>query len=309
MSLPQVAKKYGRSTTAVIVALKKKGLKTRSIKEANEIDSYKINDKYFEKVDTFAKAQIVGFLYADGCLTKVNKYSRILATNIHKKDIDYLDWMKSELSAEAPICEHNDMRILSICNQKICNDAEKLGVKERKSLCLGFPTIEQIPEVFYPSFLLGFFEGDGCIYFKIKNNKMRVKVSICCTLEFSAILQSIFLNIGIKSKLNRKKADRLSNKNAYTVDICSGPQIAKFYDWLYKNESGFKMNRKYLKMKELRSLYDENYKFIKTDEWTRNRSEKISKSITGRKFSEESRKKMRKSAQLREEKKKISKSI
>lgn len=308
MSLSEVAKKHSVSISYVSNMVNSSGYETRSVSEG--MKQYKINEHFFEKIDTNNKSQILGFISADGCLCTPSQYSKIITIGLNSKDLNYLEWIKSELEFEGSVksCQRNSSVILNICNQKICSDIQKLGIHERKSLTHQFPTLEQVPEQFIPSYILGYFDGDGHISFgrTKRDQKIWVACTLCCTKEFGEKLGEYLTKLDIKWVLSQKKEHIERNINAWSLRIGSGPSVCRFFDWIYNSYPSNKiMLRKYNKFKELRDLYDENYNFIQTEEWLKQRSERLAKAGTGRVLSEESHEKMRKSAQLREEKKRL----
>lgn len=306
LSLNQVAKKYDVSPSYVSNTIHRSGHKTRSVSEG--MKQYKIDESFFEKIDTYEKAQVLGFIAADGCLCNPSKYSKAITITLNNKDLNYLEWIKLQLKAEVSIkyIIKNDACSISICNQKICTDIQKLGIHERKSLTHLFPTPVQVLEQFVPAYILGYFEGDGCIHWKRnKQGKLYGIVGICCTKEFGEKLGEYLSRLDIKWKLRIKKEHLEKNINAWSLRIETPQNCCKFFDWIYNSyPSNRVMLRKYNKFKELRNLYDENYNFIQTEEWLKQKSERLAKAGTGRIFSPETREKMRQKAIIREANKK-----
>lgn len=229
---------------------------------------YKLNENYFNKIDTHEKAYVLGFLYADGS----NRGDGITFTQDIER-IDVLENIKKALESEAPIKEmvpgHFSLEIFS---RVIVSDVEKLGVMKNKSLVLQFPDFSIVPEEFMPSFILGYFDGDGCIW-NGKRKKMlvkdstrkrgyrerivhNVKFTFTGCVSFIEPLQEYLVRVGVvkrKTKLNFSKAN---NPNTQTCDkVCtmeySGRrQIAKLYEYMY-SKSPIWCNEKKLKFKEI----------------------------------------------------------
>ena len=55
------------------------------------------------------------------------------------------------------------------------SDLNKLGVVERKSLILTFPTEQQVPKHLMPHFIRGYFDGDGSVY-KQKQGNTKIEI-------------------------------------------------------------------------------------------------------------------------------------
>lgn len=270
LSLPKTKLKYGVSYKCIADSVKKAGFQLRGISEG--MSKYSVDESFFEKIDSHAKAQILGFIGADGCLTQASKYSKIITIKLARIDELYLTWIKENLKFKGPIKQsvvksgynpNFEVSDLTLCNQKLCNDIQKLGIHERKSLTLDFPTPEQVPNEFLSSYILGYFEGDGSISHGISGqNKIWSHVGICCTKSFGIKLQKILLDRGIKSSMKRKKDLAKRSINSWSLTIDSSQPIIKFLDWIYSN-SVYQMERKYLKYKEFRQQYDESGTFLK----------------------------------------------
>lgn len=270
LSLPKTKLKYGVSYKCIMDSVKKAGFQLRGVSEG--MNKISVDENFFKKIDSHAKAQILGFIGADGCLSNASKYSKVISFNISSIDIKYLEWIKTNLKFEGVIKYSKHAGgyknqyppiTLTLCNQILCEDIQKLGIHERKSLTLDFPTSEQVPNEFLSSYILGYFEGDGSISHGISGqNKIWSHVGICCTKSFGEKLQQILAERGIKSSMKRKKDLAKRSINSWSLTIDSSQPIIKFLDWIYR-DSVYQMERKYLKYKEFRQQYDESGTFLK----------------------------------------------
>lgn len=134
------------------------------------MSKYVYNKDYFEKINTSEKAYWLGFLYADGCITRFYKgevlKSMSLEITLKDADCEHLIKFKNALESNIPI-QHRIItgkykadRIVVNCT-KICNDLIKLGCTPTKSLTLEFPKKDIIPQDFIRDFIRGYFDGDG----------------------------------------------------------------------------------------------------------------------------------------------------
>lgn len=217
---------------------------------------------------------MLGFLYADGS----NRGDGITFTQDVER-IDILEKIKKALDSEAPIREQIPGHFtLELFSTQIVRDVERLGVVRNKSLVLQFPTKELVPEEFMSSFILGYFDGDGCIW-NGKRKKMivkdssrkegfrerivhNVKFTFTGCVSFIDPLQKYLVKIGIvkrKTKLNYSKA---KNPNTSTCDkVCtmeySGRgQIKNLYEYMY-SKAPIWCNEKKLKFEEIFCASDE----------------------------------------------------
>lgn len=235
---------------------------------------YKLNVNYFDEIDSHEKAYVLGFLYADGS----NRGDGITFTQDAER-IDILENIKKALDSEAPIREQVPGHfVLELFSDKIVRDVERLGVVRNKSLVLQFPTNELVPEEFMSSFILGYFDGDGCIWngkrkkMIVKDSSRRggfrerivhnVKFTFTGCVSFIDPLQKYLVKLGIvkrKTKLNYSKA---RNPNTPTCDkVCtmeySGRgQIKNLYEYMY-SKAPIWCNEKKLKFEEIFCASDE----------------------------------------------------
>lgn len=227
---------------------------------------YEFNENYFSELRTHEQAYILGFVYADG-------YSRndLIELVQNKSRIDILEKINSAICSNIPIKEYTPgVFTLNICSVKLCSDLSKLGVIKNKSLILQFPSF--IPEELMPSFILGYFDGDGCVW-NGKRKKMIIKdssrqsgfrerivhnVKFTFTGNYSFInaLQDYLIKVKVvnkKTKLNFSKAKNLTNNTCdkvCTMEYSGRNQMRKLYEFMYKH-SPIWCEEKRLKFEEI----------------------------------------------------------
>lgn len=132
------------------------------------------NIHYFETIDTYAKAYILGFIAADGALVPAKKGPTITLTiTIKYEDRAILEFIKSEIGNTHPLIEikkpsglDSTKEIhhirLSMSTPQIVRDIMKYGITPRKSLTMD-NIINNIPYQFRDAFIIGYFDGDGSV--------------------------------------------------------------------------------------------------------------------------------------------------
>lgn len=135
-----------------------------------------INQNIFEKIDNEEKAYWLGFLYADGYISKNNQ----IEVSLQLSDINHLQKLKKFLNTNTKISTDDHRCRLLFCSKKISNDLAKLGCVNNKSLILTFPTKEQVSDEFLLPFIRGYVDGDGCISYI----PPRITFSITSTKNF-----------------------------------------------------------------------------------------------------------------------------
>lgn len=219
---------------------------------------YKVNDRYFEKLENERQAYILGFLYADG-----NIYNDHLSFGQVLLNKDIVEKINSELDSTYDIKEYQPKKgnlffSVSINSSKLCLDLQKLGCLENKSLILQFPTF--IPDYLMPHFIRGYFDGDGCIWdgkpkiMTVKNEKKpgqfrqklvhNVKFTFTGNYNFINALQDYLVKtLGFKkTKLNFSKAKNKNNTTSdsvCTMEYSGRGQVKKLYDYMYSNATLF----------------------------------------------------------------------
>lgn len=118
----------------------------------------------FHQIDTEEKAYWLGFLYADGYISKYNQIEVSLAL----EDESHLEKLKKFVNTNTNIIKDNHRCRLLFCSKELANDLALLGCINNKSLILTFPTEEQVPQKFLRHFLRGYVDGDGCLCYTAK---------------------------------------------------------------------------------------------------------------------------------------------
>lgn len=249
-SIKDIMKNMGLGRSSVLKYLKK--FKINVINKGVFERKYSINENIFTSIDSHEKAQFLGLIYADGSLSKKNKN---ISLRLREDDIDYLNqWNTEFLKTERPISfvqresmispiskkEYKTlfrMAILDISCKKIYDDAITLGLKPNKSKeNLGMP---EIKEQFKLSFILGLFEGDGCVTFGQKSRCFQ----IACQEKMAFDVQKYLKSIGIFSIVYKRSS-------IYILQVARWEDLQKLYSLLYKDATIF-LKRKKEKFEQL----------------------------------------------------------
>lgn len=257
----QIAKEHGMNHSTVCRMITRRGKKARNASESKRI--YSIDETFFEHIDTPEKAQILGFIYADGCIAMKSETSGNLQIVLAEIDAAYLEWIKSCMKSNRPIWHSdyvmNDNRRrkaawFTTSHPKIIRDLMALGVTPRKSLTIGFPTPEQVPPHLMGSFVLGAFEGDGCIYLGHcrKGPTIKASVTIAGSLPFNRGLQQWLADQGIDSSIREFPTKQGKPITVLTIARVDG--IMRFYGLIYK-DSSYRMERKHERFLTFKTRY------------------------------------------------------
>lgn len=146
------------------------------------------NIHYFETIDTYAKAYILGFIAADGALVPAKHGPTVTLTiTVKYEDKAVLEFIKSEIGNTHKLLEilrpssFDQSKMihhirLAFSTPQIIHDIIKYGITPRKSFTLQ-NVISNIPEQFRDAFIIGYFDADGSIH--IQEKGLRSSGYIC----------------------------------------------------------------------------------------------------------------------------------
>lgn len=136
---------------------------------------YKVNEDFFDKIDSEIKAYLLGFFVADGCITMNSgcKNSYCLSVNLTKED-EYIIKLFNDY-----ICPNNHIRnnnhqtkgmhrretsIIKWTSTKMKETLFNYNIRMRKTYDFTFVfPFEKIQKEYIWDFIRGFFDGDGHI--------------------------------------------------------------------------------------------------------------------------------------------------
>lgn len=207
---------------------------------------HSINEDFFSVINNEEKAYFLGLLYADGCIVLLNKRSWQMKLGLWEKDKYILEYL-NKLLFKNPDLHNISTRIsnkpsvqnfctFNIYSKKICDDLQRLGCVQRKSLILEFP--QNIPKNLVHHFIRGYFDGDGC--FIGRKTGFCISFNFVSSNNFISGLQKQLLEFGIKSQtyIHSKNSSRNSILRNSSLE-----NVMKFYNLIYKDANIF-MKRK-----------------------------------------------------------------
>lgn len=203
---------------------------------------YKLNENYFDVIDTYNKAYFLGFIVADGCVYK-NNYENRLVLSISSKDDEILKALLSDMDSDYKILyldgggyeNSSPISRVSINSKKIVDSLIKLGVTQRKT---GKESIPNIEKKYMPHFIRGFFDGDGGIFY----SRGYPTISFTSGEQFLNQLNCFLSNeieIDIKNIYKESK-----NKKAHRLYYSKQDEVVKLIDYMYNNTELY-LHRKY----------------------------------------------------------------
>jgi hypothetical protein len=162
-TLEEAGQLIGGSPAQAKKAMARLGRSARCQSDAQRV--FHLNEGFFERIDTPAKAWVLGWITADGC---VHPESTKWTIEILTGDRFALERMQDVLETDRPIADYlkrpkrgadrRAMSRLTISSKKMCEDLQRHGVGPRKSLTV-IPWAG--PTELMPHFWRGCLEGDG----------------------------------------------------------------------------------------------------------------------------------------------------
>ena len=179
-----IAKNIGEYEQAVANVVKK-------YRDVPKKRPYKIDEDYFEEINSVDKAYFFGLIAADGSIVNQNSKTtkKSMTISLQKRDGYILELMRQAMKAEVTIKDYKqsyqkedgNLYVQSrfvTGNSKITNDLMSHGIIPLKSKTLG-PLIKEVHSDFIIDFIRGYFDGNGSITQSVTSGtKMRNYVSI-----------------------------------------------------------------------------------------------------------------------------------
>jgi len=198
--------------------------------------AYSRDQSFFRKIDSEAKAYVLGVIFSDGCIYQ----GRYL--NISSKDREFVNMCRSLLKSSAPIHTYKNSHSLIIGDQKIYASLIKLGVKERKSWKEYI--IPRIPQKLFWHFLRGVFDGDGSFFIDKRDKYKYLAASFTCnSKKFLNDIRTRLLKSDISSH-NIRFDRKPNNTGSWQLRIASRGAVKSFVEHLYNN-SNYHLERKF----------------------------------------------------------------
>lgn len=276
----KTARRTGFTSRQVYGCLKRRRIKVTPLKEINR--RYRWDEDYFSVIDSHAKAHVLGFWSADGCVYR-KRGSRVVQMDLSAVDTDYIEYLKKALSYTGPVYPATragrDYVRFGIYSHKMFDDLVRLGITERKSLTLQFPSPDQVPDEFLPSFICGHFEGDGSIWFRKSDATPYAEINTVGTRDMVENIGRVCAEkLGVTYTIGQNTGPRLKSVNTWVLKISGNPQVMKVMKWMYANVP-YKMQRKYERYEQLLKHYNEQGEFVPDEKWLTQKRERFIESL------------------------------
>lgn len=214
---------------------------------------HSVNDKYFTDINTEEKAYWLGFIWADGSISKTSKRCsgpNRLNVSQKTKEIEHLERFARTIESTANIDTREPMpnkyvSILNINSRPLCMSLEKLGygIKSKRI------HIPPIPKQLIRHFIRGYFDGDGCLSLYTQ----KCKKWIVNRQEFSITGNPVLINeiqnvLSQETTISQKVHPKPYKRTIKVVSLRYGKKddIDTLFHYMYDDSSVY-MQSKYQK--------------------------------------------------------------
>lgn len=231
-SAQSIAKRYGTSHQVILPVLVKHGVELRSRSERHYgHHKHTFDARYFQVIDTEEKAYWLGFLTADGCITKGNgeNASPRVSLVIGKQDYEHLIKFKQAVHATQTVSRNEQSCSFTISSLEMAADLATHGIVPRKTFST--KPVQIAPEL-EKHYWRGIIDGDGHI--SKDGNQLILVGDYEVVLEFQAFVLAQYPKV---------KACIFRKGNIYTFKV-TGTTARGMLEVLY-GEATVYLDRKY----------------------------------------------------------------
>lgn len=232
LSTWKIGKAMGYLNVCVIKNLKKAGVKMRNRSDANK--TIEVNRTYFDSIDTPTKAYVLGFLYADGNLSKDS-----FTIALQERDKYILESMAKEIGYTGGLSfrkkqatNKQNMWALRVHDATFAESLRGVGIVPQKTSKVRFPTF--LDKSLTWAFIHGLSDGDGCVY--CVNNAIRF------VLAGAEMMVKDIQDILSKEDINM--IFRTVPDSNGTIGCLNGINAVKFLSRIYQSGSRLHLTRK-----------------------------------------------------------------
>lgn len=233
----------GMYRTANFFKVSEKTLRKRlienNIKTVHFFKIPKFNNRFFQNIDTEQKAYWLGFMFADGFVSRGKRNNFITSIELEEKDKSHIEKFKNTINHKNKLYYSSrtytkTWKIL-ISSKEMFDDLISHGCVERKSLILDWPM--HVPNDLIRHFIRGYFDGDGCIMI----TKYGWAINFTSSSLFLNKLKTFFekMGCGIR-KINLWKTNNKSGQLVYSKKS----DLNLILDFMYKDATIY-LDRKF----------------------------------------------------------------
>lgn len=252
MRTSDISKILNRTSSAVEIKAGRMGLKK---------SPYTCNYHYFDNIDSEDKAYWLGFLAADGWISRNEKSrSSVVGVELQYKDINHLRKFNKSIKGNYRITDRwkvcslskntdkkNHQCAIRIFSSIMYNSLLNKGFTNTKTYDFYIP---EIREDLIRHYIRGYFDGDGCFIF---TNKSFGIYLLTASKRFDEDISKLLE----ENNYHICKSSYLSDYNTlmYKINLYYLQDKLRFLDWIYK-DCNIYLDRKYKKYLKVKNKYE-----------------------------------------------------
>ena len=211
--------------------------------------THTLDERYFDVIDTEAKAYWLGFILADG---NVNKTILACSIGLGLVDTDHLLKLAAAVNSSVPLASDNDGRlsVLTLHSAQLCRDLVRWGVIPAKTGRHGTPPID--PDLLRHLYR-GFFDGNGSLFECKTAGDWRFE--LVGPPPFIADFQAwVIARTGLREKKLVERPPVASIR--YAGGVC----VEQVMDLLYEDATVY-LDRKHAKLQDLKARHRRGHRY------------------------------------------------
>lgn len=243
MSYREIGKFLGRTRSSIANKAHKLGILQEK--------KYKFNADFFKNPLNEYSAYWLGFISADGYISKDNKE---LGITLKASDCEHLKKFNKDIEGNIPVTirtrkqtsymgkniPERDQCEIRVYSKDFVRDLCLYGIVPRKSLILEFPKIEDSDLMWH--YIRGYFDGDGSIYYDKNSNQLRTKITCGSSLFVKGFreyldkynIKTYVSSGGIDCGITGKESTRILLSNMYdNASIYLERKYKKYQNYKY----------------------------------------------------------------------------
>ena len=221
-----------------------------------------LNQAFFREWNS-DMAYVLGFFAADGNMLKNNRGAHFIEFQVTDRqilsEIKGIVGSSHKLRSRIRNENHKTNYRLQIGSKEWFTDLTRLGFTPRKSLTLTLPAI---PAAFKASFVRGYFDGDGGVYFKKYKSKDRKNERLVFITRFTsgnrAFLLSLHDLLKVDAGIRGGSIITKTHQSGFDLVLSHRDSVA-LCRFMYNNGPRIYLKRKYVVFqKALKTLYGQD---------------------------------------------------
>jgi hypothetical protein len=201
-----------------------------------------VRHDYFSQIDSPVKAYVLGLLASDGTIASAHNGVGIKAK---LADADVVKFVRDELSPKSQIGEYvlpplpgytteRPYVMFSVGSAQMKTDLARLGIVPRKSLIVTCP---ELPPHLENSFILGCYDGDGCLKAEGRPADWRWELYSASEIFLVAVREAIRRHTGFELLKS------VSGRRLHQLRLNGGRSVQILDAWVHANVDGLDRKR------------------------------------------------------------------